>query len=417
MASDIEDLKNLVLCKIQEGENLLQQVHCHFANVEGSKKLERRIRSEIKFLQRLLDVEVEVKKEHMLSSNLGSLAAVVDILRKCESPIAIFKPFSLKNGSSNRIEVDVVSKGGQVWHKAIARKAEALEDISKGRTSCGQKSVIDQASAYIKCARLHPHLFNPPQVVFHFFNSISSSIVVKLKKRGVEVEGEIRPMMENSFSESDTSSSCDSDDEDSEGYEEYNEICGGISPSPHSNLDNLKQSDKLFLDITCMVAYVSSMTNGGANYIFPRAIYNQQAEWERSSPAKPKLDSLFGDKQLVTCREALTDFQTLVERMGGTGEKQRMRELIARLDIVEDTPCGRVAQLQLTSNIKTRSKLIFCTADRLGIVVVTANTGFVRSAASQGIEIAHFVHEPRVLTEQQEPFSIPLKTPDSASNV
>lgn len=300
--------------------------------------------------------------------------------------------------------MDVVSKGGKVWHKAIARKAEALEDISKGRTSCGQKSVIDQASAYIKCARLHPHLFNPPQVncpnyaqyshsqessikqvVFHFFNSISSSIVVKLKKRGVEVEGEIRPIMENSFSESDTSSSCDSDEDDSEGYEGYNEINEGMSTSPHSNLDNLRQSDKLFLDITCMVAYVSSMTNGGANYIFPRAIYNQQAEWERSSPAKPKLDALFGDKQLVTCREALTDFQTLVERMGGTGEKQRMRELIARLDIVEDTPCGRVAQLQLTSNVKTRSRLIFCTADKLGIVVVTANTGFVRSAASQVI--------------------------------
>nr|SVE77849.1 EOG090X0CWG [Daphnia lumholtzi] len=416
MASDIEDLKNLVLCKIQQGENLLQQVNGHFANVEGSKKLERRIRSEIKFLQRLLDVKMEVKKEHMLSSNLGSLAAVVDILHKCESPAAIFKPFSLKNGTSNRIEVDVISKGGKAWHKAIARKAEALEDISKGRTSCGQKSVIDQASAYIKCARLHPHLFNPPQVVFHFFNSISSSIVVKLKKRGVEVEGEIRPTRENSFSESDTSSSCDSDDDDSEGYEEYNEMYGGISTSPNSNVDNLNQNDKLFLDITCMVAYVSSMTNGGAHYIFPRAIYNQQAEWERLSPAKPKLDALFGDKQLVTCREALTDFQTLVERMGGIGEKQRMRELISRLDIVEDTPCGRVAQLQLTSNVKTRSRLIFCTADRLGIVVVTANTGFVRSAASQGIEIAHFVHEPRVLTEQQEPFSIPLKTPDSVSS-
>ncbi|XP_057377328.1 UPF0415 protein C7orf25 homolog [Daphnia carinata] len=415
MESDIEDLKNLVLCKVQEGENLLQQMHCHFANVEGSKKLERRIRSEIKFLQRLLDVKMEVKKEHMLSSNLGSLAAVVDILHKCESPTAIFKPFSLKNGSSNRIEVDVVSEGGTVWHKAIARKAEALEDISKGRSSCGQKSVIDQASAYIKCARLHPHLFNPPQVVFHFFNSISSSIVAKLKKRGVEVEGEIRPIMENSFSESDTSSS-DSDD-DSEGYEEYNEMYRGLSTSPDTNLDNAKQSDKLFLDITCMVAYVSSMTNGGANYIFPRAIYNQQAEWERSSPAKPKLDALFEDKHLVTCREALTDFQTLVERMGGTGEKQRMRELIARLDIVEDTPCGRVGQLQLTSNVKPRSRLIFSTADQLGIVIVTANTGFVRSAASQGIEIAHFVHEPRVLTEQQEPFSIPLKTSDHASNV
>ena len=140
---------------------------------------------------------------------------------------------------------------------------------------------------------------------------------------------------------------------------------------------------KLFLDITCMVAYVSSMTNGGANYRFPKTIYNQQAEWERQSPAKPKLDVLFQDKELVTCREALFDFQTLVERMGGPGEKERTCDLIRRLHIVEDSPCGRVSKLQLTSNVKPRSRLIFSTAHHLGIVIVTANTGFVRSAASQ----------------------------------
>lgn len=43
------------------------------------------------FFLQLLDVKMEVKKEHMLSSNLGSLAAVVDILHHCESPAAIFK--------------------------------------------------------------------------------------------------------------------------------------------------------------------------------------------------------------------------------------------------------------------------------------------------------------------------------------
>nr|SVE74427.1 EOG090X0CWG [Daphnia barbata] len=407
MADDAENLKALVLCKIQEGENLVQQVQQHFACVEGSRKLERRIRSETKFLQKLLDAKTGVKKEHMLSSNLGSLSAVVDILHKSKIPMAVFKPFSLENGPINRIEVDVVSDGGAVWHKAIARKAEALEEISKGRTSCGQRSVIDQATAYIKCARLHPHLFKPPQVVFHFFNSISSTIALKLRKLGVQVEGDVQPVRENS-SGSETSSSYDSDEDGSYDDEEAVEDCDGMAVSLHSSAVNVEQSSKLFLDITCMVAYVSSMTNGGAHYIFPRAIYNQQAEWERSSPAKPKLDALFGEKQLVTCREALIDFQTLVERMGGSGEKQRTRDLIARLDIVDDLPCGRVAQLQLTSNVKTRSRLIFCTADQLGIVIVTANTGFVRSAASQGIEIAHFVHEPRVLTEQQEPFSIPL---------
>lgn len=223
--------------------------------------------------------------------------------------------------------------------------------------------------------------------MFHFFNSISSTIAVKLRKLGVDVEGDVRPVMEDEFSGSDTSSDWDSDEDDSGDYEEEeDEENNGMATLPHSNHCNMvQQSDKLFLDITCMVAYVSSMTNGGANYRFPKTIYNQQAEWERVSPAKPKLDALFGDKQLVTCREALIDFQTLVERMGGPGEKQRTQDLISRLDIVDDSPCGRVSHLQLTSNVKTRSRLIFCTADQLGIVIVTANTGFVRSAASQVI--------------------------------
>lgn len=241
---------------------------------------------------------------------------------------------------------------------------------------------------------------------------------------GVNIEGEIRPI-QSSFSDGDSD-----DDEESDEDDPYVPCrTQNITTAVASNL----QSGQLFLDITCMVAYVSSMTNGGANYVFPKTIYNQQAQWERVSAAKPKLDDLFQSNQLVTCQQALDDFQTLVNRMGGPGEKERTGELVKRLRIVADSNDGRLAKLQLTSNIKPRSRLIFCTADHLGIVIVTANTGFVRSAASQvnrdlltcwrdnqtdlnfiryclskGIEIAHHVHEPRVLTEQQESFSRPL---------
>ena len=52
MATEDEDLKNLVLNKVRDGENLLQHIK-KFAFVDGSKKLERRIRSEIKFLQKV----------------------------------------------------------------------------------------------------------------------------------------------------------------------------------------------------------------------------------------------------------------------------------------------------------------------------------------------------------------------------
>ena len=143
------------------------------------------------------------------------------------------------------------------------------------------------------------------------------------------------------------------------------------------------QEDSIFLDITCMVAYVSSMTNGRPDLLFTKPIYNQQAEWERQNPAKPKLDSFFGRKRLVTCREALSDFQTLVKTIGGPGEKQRAEELIQRLHVVDDSPSERVVNLQLTSNVKVRSRIIFGTADQLRIVILTANIGFLRSAAGQ----------------------------------
>lgn len=57
-----EGLINLVLNKVQEGERLLLQVQSQFPSVEGSKKLERRIRSEMKFLQKVIVWEFIILK-------------------------------------------------------------------------------------------------------------------------------------------------------------------------------------------------------------------------------------------------------------------------------------------------------------------------------------------------------------------
>ena len=39
----------------------------------------------------LLESKTEVKKEHILSSNLSSLAAVINILKKTDNPVSVFK--------------------------------------------------------------------------------------------------------------------------------------------------------------------------------------------------------------------------------------------------------------------------------------------------------------------------------------
>nr|CAG4642015.1 EOG090X0CWG [Eurycercus lamellatus] len=389
MSSDEEErsIESLIDDRVKIGTNLSKKL-INFTSVEGVGKLDRRVQSELKFLQKLKESASPVKKEYVLSSNLGSLTAITNILTQCDKPIAVLKLVG-GAGGIHRIEVDVVSDGGSVWHKAIARKAGALEDIWKGRTSCGQKSVIDQAKAYLLGANLHPHHFNPPRVIFYFSKSVSVSMARKLMKLGVEIEGKMVEMEESSEEESD---------------DEFLSPDGNLRQ--HNQNSNIN-CDAVFLDITCMVAYVSSMTNGGANWTFPRVIYNQQADWERKDPAKPKLDALFQNKKLVTCREALSDFEMLIEKMGGMGEKGRARDLIQRLQIVPNSPSERVMNLQLSTNIKTRSRIIFGTADELRIVIVTANTGFIRSAAGQGTNIANHVHEPRVLTEQQEPFAVP----------
>ena len=191
----------------------------------------------------------------------------------------------------------------------------------------------------------------------------------KLTSLGIKVEGTIEEFDE----EEDYSS-----DDDSEEEEELSLI---LPPTPPPQ----EIIGELFLDITCMVAYVSSMTNGDAEHNFRRPFYRIQAEQERVHQVKPELDDLFKRHayRLVTCQSALTDFQGLVDTISGPQERQRSLDLIQRLRIVPDSPSETVLRLKLTSSCKPRSRVIFGTADNLRLAVVTANTGFIRSAASQ----------------------------------
>nr|CAG4636487.1 EOG090X0CWG [Eubosmina coregoni]SVE70045.1 EOG090X0CWG [Eubosmina coregoni] len=383
---ELLDFSVLIEEKLNLGENLIQDL-TRFRSVDGVGKLEKRIQSELKHLRKLQASPGGIKKEWISSSNLGSLNAIVDILMKCHDPVSVLKPFRTEFEPTNRLEVDVISDGGNTWHKAVARNAKALQDISLGKTSCGQKSAVDQAKTYLQCAQRFPHHFKVPQVVFWFANNVTKHLASKLTSLGIKVEGDIQVFDEDSSEET---SQDDSDVEDSE--EE------SIPP-----VIIHQEVEELFLDITCMVAYVSSMTNGDAQHNFRRPFYKIQAEQERVRPVKPELEALFQrhGQRLVTCQSALVDFQGLVETISGPEERRRSLDLIRRLRIVPDSPSDSVLGLKLTSSCKPRSRVIFGTADKLCMAVVTANTGFIRSAACQGKNIAHFAHEPRVLAEQE----------------
>ena len=131
-----------------------------------------------------------VKKENLQSTNLIHLNAILECLFAAKDPLHVLKPFKQKD---SRLEVDIVSKGGSQWIKVIARNARALTLISKGNGEYGQKSVLDQAKTYLQCAINHPHMYRPPEIVFHFAYGIEIPLAEKLENKGIIVEGEKIP--------------------------------------------------------------------------------------------------------------------------------------------------------------------------------------------------------------------------------
>lgn len=69
--------------------------------------------------------------------------------------------------------------------------------------------------------------------------------------------------------------------------------CSILSSGTGSVIDCSHRDEKLNLDVTAMLAYVSGLTNGRCNFEFKEPILTQQAEWERARPVKPVLDQLF----------------------------------------------------------------------------------------------------------------------------
>lgn len=75
---------------------------------------------------------------------------------------------------------------------------------------------------------------------------------------------------------------------------------------------DIPETNALNLDITAMIAYVSALTNGQADFDFDEPILRDQAKWERQRPVKPVLDRVFKEKRLLCCQSAINDFKVVV---------------------------------------------------------------------------------------------------------
>nr|XP_033187543.1 UPF0415 protein C7orf25 homolog [Bombus vancouverensis nearcticus] len=404
----MEEKAELLTCieeKIESGKATIDRLKL-VGKIDGIEKLIRKIQQEIKFLEKVQSTG-NVKKEHLQSTNLIHLNAIVARLFCANEPTNVMKPFKYQK---SRLEVDIVCNGGASWIKVIARNARALTMISMGNGEYGQKSVLDQAMSYLRCAKCYPHLYRPPDIVFHFAYGIEIPLATRLERMGIIVEGD--KMQCEDVKNIDVHDSEDRFSTWMYSLESTEEPLDEYKKNIDSDLDTLNTSflkteiNILNLDVSTLLAYVTNMTNGYDHFIYREPLLTQQAEMERERPVKPILEDLFKGKKLIVCQTAYENFMNIIDVIGGPRETLRAKELLSKVQIVKDIPTGRIMEkLNLGGKIKDRSRLVFATGEDMKSITVSANEGFVRAARMQGIECTVFLHEPRSLSEIKEGYA------------
>ncbi|XP_044310010.1 UPF0415 protein C7orf25 homolog isoform X2 [Varanus komodoensis] len=336
--------------------------------IGGGSKLCSKLKAELKFLHRVEAGKVGIKESHLQSTNLTHLQAIIESAENLEEIVGVLHVFTYEDkfGEKQSLVVDVIANNGHTWVKAIGRKAEALHNIWLGRGQYGDKSIIEQAEDFLQASCQQPVQYSNPHIIFAFYNGVSCPMAERLKEMGISVRGDIVAV---------------------------NALVEGTKEDLH--LDSSGSDD-------------GALSYGGCYFIFKEKVLTEQAVLEREESVLPVLEEFMKGKELFACESAVKDFQVILETLGGPGEKSRAALFMERVTVVPNQPSERALRLVPSSKINRRSLTIFGTGDALKAITMTANSGFVRAAANQGVRFSVFIHQPRALTESKESSATPL---------
>ena len=112
-----KELRTELTEKLALGRELLERLaNNKFKKVQGIPKLEKKIRQELKFLEKF-ENQVNLcglKKEHISCSNLNHLGCIVDQLYLVPNPHSVMQPFNLKQEfKTKKVCVDIVCDKGK----------------------------------------------------------------------------------------------------------------------------------------------------------------------------------------------------------------------------------------------------------------------------------------------------------------
>uniref|UniRef100_A0A3B3ZCH8 Uncharacterized protein n=1 Tax=Periophthalmus magnuspinnatus TaxID=409849 RepID=A0A3B3ZCH8_9GOBI len=389
--------------RVSLAQDLLQRAES-LIGAEGQVKLCNKLRSELKFLQRIQSRDM--KGAHVHSSNLTQLSAVVQTAESLQSVVALLRVYTFTDELQNKrsLTVDVVADDGLLWVKSVGRKAEALHAVWQGRGQFGDRSVIGQAREFLLAASQHPLHYTRPRILFAFYNGVSGPMADELQRLGVSVSGEVvgvrgagpeekepgekKQGKEDSDLDQDSDQGSDSDPRPLTCLDRSQVVLRLAFPAPALP----PPCPRVNLDVSTLLSLVSSLTHGGCGLVFQEVVLTDQAADERRAPVLPVLEAFMAGKELVACAAA-----------------ERAEWLLRRVTVVPDQPSPRTLALTPSAAVSPRSVAIFGTGDTLHAVTMTANRKFVRAAANQGVHFSVFIHEPRALTEGKEWRATPVK--------
>ncbi|XP_003739479.1 UPF0415 protein C7orf25 homolog [Galendromus occidentalis] len=394
-----EGCLEIITCQLKDAQTILTRC-AQLPLTPGTGKLQRKIQAEIKFYNQCL--KGKIKKENLTGNNLPYLSSLIDCAFRVEGFKDVMKPFAFpENDCLNdlpeedyferpeRISVDVVADGGKSWIKVVARKPEALLASIMGDGEYGRRTLMHQIRDMVACSKHHPHLYTIPQVkvLFACSHPVPEELKTIVEEAGATVMTTI------------------GDKPSDDGFD-----CGNGESSTFRSLrlEEVPEDAILNLDVSTMIAYVSALTNGRANFQFQENILSEQAESERKDPIKPVLEQLFEKRKLICCHTAFKDFTQITKLLAGPTENAATTKLLNMLEIVPDDPSERTSELDFRGKVKQRPVVVFGTGDSWKAVTVTSNLGFLRAAAGQGLPFVAFVHSPRALTEKKEATATPL---------
>ena len=377
---------------ISESDDLLKRAR-KLRHLPGASKLERKIRSELKCLLKFKNQPPSSLENHLKSTNLTNLRAVLRTVENSPDVVCILSTFYYElDEVGDQLVVDAVVTGGYKWIKVVARKPLAIHRIFEGEGQYGDKDIVAVARDYIAASDQNPINYEPPNICFLFPRGLTQTVYDALKVTGVYTIGKILP------------------DPDYENIDEWNQL------QNESNLNDITKllSDftirctRVNLDITSMIVLTSNITNGNCRYAFKEDILTKQAAEEADDPALPQLETYLEGKEIICCQTAYDNFQEILRTVGGPLEKERADELFQRVKLVPDDPAFYAMELEESASIKERSKIIFGTGESCQAITTTANTAFVRAAVNQGIKFSAYFHPSRALTEQKQQKATPL---------